>query len=38
MANWLAAFLVERWVKNGDRMLDESDLYTRPPGPDALPG
>ena len=28
----------ERWVKNGDRMLDESDLYTRPPGPDALPG
>jgi sugar porter (SP) family MFS transporter len=28
----------ERWVKNGDRMLDESDLYVRPPGPDALPG
>jgi sugar porter (SP) family MFS transporter len=28
----------ERWVKNGDRMLDESDLYTRPPGPNALPG
>ena len=28
----------ERWVKNGDRMLDESDLYMRPPGPDALPG
>jgi sugar porter (SP) family MFS transporter len=28
----------ERWVKNGDRMLDESDLYTRPPGPAALPG
>jgi sugar porter (SP) family MFS transporter len=29
----------ERWVKNGDRMLDESDLYTRPPGgPGALPG
>jgi SP family galactose:H+ symporter-like MFS transporter len=28
----------ERWVKNGDRMLDESDLYIRPPGPDALPG
>jgi len=28
----------ERWVKNGDRMLDESDPYTRPPGPDALPG
>ena len=28
----------ERWFENGDRMLDESDLYTRPPGPDALPG
>ena len=28
----------ERWVKNGDRMLDESDLYMRPPGPEALPG
>jgi sugar porter (SP) family MFS transporter len=28
----------ERWVRNGDRMLDESDLYVRPPGPDALPG
>ena len=28
----------ERWVRNGDRMLDESDLYARPPGPDALPG
>ena len=25
----------ERWVKNGDRMLDESDPYTRPPGPNA---
>jgi hypothetical protein len=28
----------ERWVENGDRMLDESDLYMRRPGPDALPG
>lgn len=28
----------ERWVKNGDRMLDESDLHVRPPGPGALPG
>jgi sugar porter (SP) family MFS transporter len=28
----------ERWVKNGDRMLDESDLYAPPPGPSALPG
>ena len=28
----------ERWVENRDRMLDESDLYMRPPGPSALPG
>jgi MFS family permease len=28
----------ERWVKNGDRMLDERDLYAPPPGPDASTG
>jgi sugar porter (SP) family MFS transporter len=28
----------ERWVKNGDRMLDERDLYAPPPGPGTLPG
>ncbi len=27
----------ERWVRNGDRMLDERDLHLPPPGPDAVP-